>query len=261
MSVDPAKPKISVVTVCYNSEKTIVSTIKSIARQTVKPFEHIIVDGGSTDRTISLIEENKIENTILISEPDKGIYDALNKGVRASTGEFVGFLNSDDFLCSNKVFERYSNYFELGFDLLYSNLIYVDCKDSEKILRVWRSSSFTDRSLLFGWMPPHPTVYVRREILLKNPFDVRFKISGDYNNILQIFRAEVNSRHLDFFSVAMNSGGVSYPSLNSFCKKFYEDYMALKGNRIGGIYTIIFKILRKLGQWRQGGSNRIFIEK
>lgn len=261
MSVDLAKPKISVVTVCYNSEKTIVATIKSIARQTVKPFEHIIIDGGSTDRTISLIEENRIENTILISEPDNGIYDALNKGIQAATGDFVGFLHSDDFFCSNEVIEKYSNHFELGFDLLYSNLVYLDCKDSEKILRVWRSSSFSDRSLLFGWMPPHPTLYVRREILLKNPFDVRFRISGDYDHILKIFRTEVMSSHLDFFSVAMNSGGVSYPSLASFYKKFCEDYAALRGNRIGGVYTIVFKILRKFGQWLHGANKKIVIEK
>jgi len=247
--------KVSIITATFNSEKSIQRTIDSIADQDYKDIEHIIIDGGSTDMTLSIIHSNSNHSVRLISEKDNGIYDALNKGIKLATGDIIGFLNSDDVFSNLQVISKVVNYFSVkDCDVLYGNLIYQSKDDlNRKTIRYWKSNIFHPDCLKYGWMPPHPTVYCKKEIYSQyGHYDERFKISADYDYILRIFKEpSIKKAYLPAVMVKMDIGGISNGSARSILQKTKEDYRVIRQNKAGGFYTIIFKNLRKVIQFNK----------
>ena len=244
-------PKISVVTATYNSEATIVGTLESLKCQRFKCFEHVVVDGLSTDRTLDIIREAGIESTSIDSQRDDGIYDALNRGIMLASGDVVGFLHSDDFFPNPEVLGTIAEVFnDPSVDICFGDLVYVRQFDDRKVVRRWQSGEFRRSRLRFGWMPPHPTVYVRRELIQKFLFDLNFKISGDYDALLRLLCEDsINAVYIPKELVYMRLGGESNKSISNIWKKTKEDWHAIKSNDVGGLLTLICKNVRKLPQF------------
>ncbi len=246
--------KVSIITATNNSEKTIEDCIKSLIRQVYMNIEFIIIDNNSTDLTLKIIEQYKLKNKSikLISESDNGLYDALNKGIRYASGEIIGFLHSDDlyFDCYS-VFDVVSHFRVNKFDGVYSDLQYVDKKHTNKIIRFWKSSEFNSNLLGKGWMPPHPTLFLKKEVYQKHGlFDLSYRISADYDFMLRIFKdSELKFGYLPKVVTKMRVGGASNRNLKSIIKKSKEDYRAIRSNSIGGIITLILKNTSKVKQF------------
>lgn len=243
--------KISIVTITYNSAKTLQRALASVQGQTYTDIEHVIVDGASTDGTRDLIVTYaaKHPNVRWVSEKDNGIYDALNKGIRMATGDVVGFLHSDDVLFAPDSIEHIAAAFEsAGVDVVYGDLQY--CQNN-RVVRHWESNAFNPRSLKYGWMPPHPTVYVRKEVYEQvGLYDDWFRISADYDMMLRIFKAGYTSRYIPEVLVSMEIGGASNKNTKARLTKTQEDYLVLKKNHVGtGWFTVAFKQLRKIRQF------------
>lgn len=245
--------KVSIITATFNSEKSIQRTIDSVASQDYTQIEHIIIDGGSTDNTIDIIKRNNERISNFVSEKDNGIYHALNKGIKMATGDVIGFLNSDDVYTNNHIISRIVNCFKVKrTDLVYGNLVYQSKnEENKKTVRYWKSNVYNPGCLSYGWMPPHPTLYCKREVYEQwGLYNENFKISSDYEFILRIFKQPtVSKAFLPTIMVKMDVGGVSNNSLKNIILKTKEDYKAIKINNIGGISTVLFKNLRKIGQF------------
>jgi glycosyltransferase len=241
---------ISVVTATFNSSGTVGQTIKSVKDQTYRNIEHVVVDGGSTDDTLDLVAGNMRDGTIINSQRDEGIYDALNRGVSLSTGDVVGFLHSDDFYYDDFVVQSIAEAFkDPAVDMCYGDLIYVSKNDTKKVVRRWRAGGFAKSRLKFGWMPPHPSLYVRRELLLKYPFDVRFSVSGDYDQMIRMLcTRDQEILYLPTIFVAMRTGGASNRSVRNIFRKSFEDYKVIRKHSIGGLGTVLAKNIRKIPQ-------------
>jgi glycosyltransferase involved in cell wall biosynthesis len=247
--------KISVVTATWNCAKTVQDCLRSIGNQSYKNLEHIIVDGASTDGTIDIINSHSSQIAVFRSEPDKGIYDALNKGIHLSTGDVIGFLHADDFYASDDVLLKIAKVFEdPSVCAIYGDLEYVGLEDSLQVVRRWRGCSFNKRDLRLGWMPAHPTFYVRREWYhYIGGFDTSYRISADYLSILQMFNYEnFNSVYIPNVLVKMRLGGASNKSVSAIIKKYSEDWRALRScnfGLFGSIIAILSKNLTKLSQF------------
>lgn len=244
--------KITVITAVYNNRETVVDALESILSQSYKNVEHIVIDGGSTDGTIQAIRAfgDKIDK--FVSEPDEGIYDALNKGISLATGDVVGFLNSDDVYAHDRVLEKIARAFQHeDADSVYGDLNYVKRDDISQVVRHWKSHGLTQNKLRLGWMPPHPTFYVRREIYEKyGGFDTSFKIAADYDSILRFLGLhDISTTYIPEVLVKMRLGGVSNRDLKSILKKSGEDYKALKKNGIGGKRVVFMKNFTKITQF------------
>ncbi|MCK9204796.1 MAG: glycosyltransferase [Bacteroidales bacterium] len=227
--------KISIITITLNSAQTITDCIASVNNQTYKDIEHIIVDGGSEDNTVKLIRSlpNRVKN--LVSEPDKGIYDAMNKGILRAAGDIIGILNSDDFYASDHILEHVACAFaETGCDSLYGNLNYVSAINTQKVIRYWKSSRFVPGSFAKGWHPPHPTFFVRREIYQKYGFfDTSLQVSADFELMLRLLeKIKISSFYLDEVIVNMRMGGESSGSLANILKGNKNVLKAFKKNKI-----------------------------
>jgi len=243
--------KLSIITITYNSAQTLQRALESVQSQTYKDIEHVIVDGASTDGTKELIETyaKAHANVRWVSEKDKGIYDALNKGIKLATGDVIGFLHSDDVLYSADSIEHIAAAFaQKDVDVVYGDLQY--CRGS-KVVRRWKSNDFNPRALKYGWMPPHPTVYVRKEVYQQvGEYDEWFRISADYDMMLRIFTAGYKSRYLPEVLVSMEVGGASNKNTRARLSKTQEDYIVLKKNHVGaGYLTVACKQLRKVRQF------------
>ena len=243
--------KISIITITYNSAKTVQRALESVQSQTYKDIEHVIVDGASTDGTKQLIEAyaKQHNNVRWVSEKDKGIYNALNKGIAMSTGDVIGFLHSDDVLYSPDSIGKIAAAFaDNKTDVVYGDLQYCH---GDKVIRRWRSNAFSPSSLKYGWMPPHPTVYVRKEVYEQvGEYDEWFHISADYDMMLRIFKSGYQSRYIPEVLVRMETGGASNKNMQARLSKTREDYIALKKNHVGaGYLTVVFKQLRKVRQF------------
>ncbi|NDP19745.1 MAG: glycosyltransferase [Paludibacter sp.] len=253
--------KVSIITATYNSEKSIQRTIDSVAAQDYANIEHIIIDGGSTDNTVGIIKINNCKISSFVSERDKGIYDALNKGINLSSGDIIGFLNSDDVYTNSHVISRIVNCFKIkNTDLVYGNLVYQSKnEENKKTIRYWRSNVYSPGCLKYGWMPPHPTLYCKREVYEKwGLYNENFKISSDYEFILRIFKQPtVSKAFLPTIIVKMDVGGVSNNSLKNIVHKTKEDYKAIRLNKVGGILTVLFKNFRKLGQFNRFNHHKL----
>lgn len=247
--------KISIITVCYNSAATIQDTLRSVASQSHPDVEHIIVDGASKDQTLALIRRHGLHVATMVSEPDRGIYDAMNKGLALATGDFVGFLNADDiFAHEDAVAHIAQAVSEHGVvDALFADLVYVDQRHADRVIRSWRSGAFAPSRLRHGWMPPHPTLYVRTALLKDvGMFDTSFRIAADYDFILRcLSRPSVQTVYVPEVLVRMRTGGASNRSFKALLRKSREDLRALRKNKVGGWFTLICKNARKLPQFVQ----------
>ncbi|RBP69272.1 glycosyltransferase family 2 protein [Marinobacter nauticus] len=239
--------KVSVITVCYNSEKTIASTLDSIASQTHDNIEHVIVDGGSTDGTISIVKQKLRDGDVFVSEPDEGLYDAMNKGVDLATGDIVGVLNSDDFYESDDAVATVVEMFRRTpeADLVFGDVVFVSPDNLHKVIRLYRAAHFRPWKLRFGWMPPHPATFVRKtayERVGKYRLDMR--IAADYDMFVRwLLAAGLKWRYLDRVLVRMRAGGVSTSGIQSSIRLNREIVRACRGN---GVYTNLLLVLSKI---------------
>lgn len=244
--------KISVITAAYKSEATVGEAIASVAAQTHPDLEHLVIEGNSEDGTFDAIERSAHDRMLLISEPDEGIYDALNKGVQNATGDVIGFIHSDDFLAHDGVLARIAAAFDdPAVEAVFSDLVYVSQADTSRVIRHWSTGPFHPRRLKYGWMPAHPTLYLRREIYERlGSYDQNFGISADYDFILRYFsQATGKSVYIPEVLYKMRVGGVSNRNWPKIRQKMEEDMLAIRRNRVGGLHTLALKNLSKVGQF------------
>lgn len=243
--------KVSIITIVYNNKPCITDCIRSVQKQTYPDIEYIVIDGGSTDGTQTQIESFKDKLAHYISEKDKGLYNALNKGIRQATGDVIGILHSDDLFFSNNSLSEISATFEsTNADLVYANGIYIEKNNANKIRRVYSSSPFRRKLLFYGWIPLHTTIYVRREVFEQyGLYDESYKIASDYEISLRWFTNDkIKKVYLDQFVVKMRLGGKSTtPRLQKL--KSSEDYRIIKQYQLWGFITLICKIIRKIPQY------------
>jgi len=244
--------KLSIITATLNSDPTIEHTITSIRNQTFKNVEHIFADGGSTDSTLKIIDKSNLTNHKVLSGLDNGVYDALNKGISLASGEIIGLLHSDDEYSYDTVLEDVMNIFkDQSIDYVYGDLVYVKKEDTSKIVRYWKSGYFKKSRMFRGWIPPHPTLFVRRSVLEKyGLYDTDFRISGDYEYMLRLFlNSKLKYKYLPKVLVHMRTGGISNKNLKSRVKANIEDRLAWKKNKISPRwYTFYLKPIRKIPQ-------------
>jgi len=243
--------KVSIITATYNSESTIIDTIQSLQSQTYIDIEYIIVDGLSTDSTIKLIKEHSTRVSTFIIEKDKGIYDALNKGLAVATGDIVGFLHSDDLFASKNSVSNLVSAFEMNSDAIYADLEYVQKSDTNKIVRLWKSGRFNLSQINNGWMPPHPTFYMKTSLYKKyGGFNLNYKIAADYDSLLRyLWVNKIQVSYLPEVLIKMRVGGASNRSLKNIYQKSLEDIKALKSNNVPVFKAFIIKNLSKIPQF------------
>lgn len=243
---------ITIITVAYNSEKTIADTLQSVSEQTYPHIEHIVIDGGSKDNTLSIIRGFK-HVTKIVSEPDYGVYDAMNKGLQHATGDIIGFLNSDDIYADSMVLERIANVFELkNTDSLYSDLEFF-AENANNVVRVWNAGLVKRKRFLYGWMPPHPTFFCKKEVYERfGKFDVTFKQSADYELMLRLlYRHGISMHYMQGVSVKMRAGGLSNASFKNRWRANQEDAFAWRKNGLQPyFFTALMKPLVKLEQFK-----------
>ena len=238
--------KISLITVCRNAVNTIEETLLSVQNQNYPQVEHIVIDGASSDGTVNIIQQHKSSITTYISEPDRGIYDAMNKGIAMASGEIIGTLNADDIYADETVLSQVATIFaNPEIDACYADLIYVDPNHPEKIIRYWRSRDY--RSGLFekGWMPAHPTFFVRRKIYEKfGNFDLSFPRQADFELTMRFLAVhEIRSHYEPNVWVRMQTGGISNRNIIGILKGNIEAYQACKKN---GLKVNLLFIPRKM---------------
>tara|TARA_B000000565_G_C23758137_1_gene367310 strand:+ start:668 stop:1432 length:765 start_codon:yes stop_codon:yes gene_type:complete len=244
--------RLSLITVCFNSEKTIKKTLDSIESQSYKNIEYIIIDGQSTDNTNEIIKSHKKKIDIHISEPDEGIFDAYNKGIRVANGDVIGFLNSDDFFVDNNSLDAVMEEFNKDIDIVFGNVLLLRNDANNSIFRRWKSGPFKKFKLYLGWMPPHPGFFIKRSIIDNYGFNTEFKIAGDYDfmirHLLKINSSRV--KNVNKFLTYQLIGGVSTTfSLQALFNKLREDIYSMYRNGIFFPLAIIGKNLGKVGQF------------
>jgi glycosyltransferase len=247
----------SIITAVYNNKAQILGAISSVGAQKGVELEHIIMDGGSKDGTCELIQGIKDPRVKFESSPDKGIYDALNKGIERSRGDIVGFLHSDDLFADERVLSDVQKLFEAGADGVYGDLDYVSRDDTSKIFRHWKSSTTDAFQMELGWMPPHPALFLRRSVYEEvGRFNLDYKISGDYDFILRVFlQDKYKIAYLPRTLVKMRVGGVSNRSFKNILKKSREDLAISAKHFRAPIMTVFFKNFRKIPQFFTGKLN------
>jgi glycosyltransferase len=255
--------RFSIITAVRNNKDNLRNAIASLRMQTFRNYEHIIIDGASTDGTIDVIKELADEKTKWTSEPDSGIYEALNKGIKMSSGDVICLLHSDDEFAEPKILETVADVFnQYQTDSVYGDLLYVRKPKSEsdtqhkrethKVIRWWRSGEFKYKSLKFGWMPPHPAFFVKKKVYEDfGYFDPTFRIAADYEIILRfLWNKKISTAYLPKVITRMAGGGESNRSIGNIIIKSMEDYGALKKNKIPfPIFTLICKNFRKFPQF------------
>lgn len=250
----PAAPtlRISVITATYNRVQSLEQAVRSVQAQTWPAVEHVLVDGASTDGSPELLRRLVRPGDRLVSEPDRGIYDALNKGLRLATGDVVGFMHSDDFFAADTVLAQVAAAFaDPGVDAVYGDLDYVAKDAPDRIVRRWRSCDYDPALLGRGWMPAHPTLYLRRRVIERwGGFDTQFRIAADYDAILRYFgQGRVRAVYLPVVMVKMRLGGESNRSPGRILTKMQEDLRALRRNGVGGAGALFLKNASKLRQF------------
>jgi glycosyltransferase involved in cell wall biosynthesis len=243
---------ISIITTVLNSADTIEDCILSIRNQAV-PVEHIIIDGGSTDGTLGIIDRYRSALAKVVSEKDEGIYDGMNKGIKLATGDIIGLLNADDLYMTQETLLKVIKVFEdINTESCYGDLIYVDPNNLDKITRRWRSDAYNYRRFYWGWMPPHPTFFVKRNIYDKyGLFNLSLGSSADYELMLRfLVKYRITSIYIPATLVKMRSGGLSNASLKNRLRANMNDSLAWKINQINPYpWTLFFKPLSKLSQF------------
>lgn len=254
--------KFSIITAVRNNKQSLGRAVASLREQTFRDYEHLIIDGASTDGTTELIKFLADDKTKFISEPDSGIYDALNKGIKLASGEIICFLHSDDMFADSDVLEAIAKEFEeKKTDAVYGDLVYVSInsnaeslssKTATKVIRYWKAGQYKHRSLILGWMPPHPALFIRKEIYDNfGLFDTSLNIAADYEIVLRFFFSKkISSAYLPKVITRMSVGGVSNKSYGNIITKSREDYSAMKKHKIPfPFFTLLCKNFRKLPQF------------
>ena len=243
-------PLVSIITIVSNNVKTIRNCIQSVAYQDYDNIEHILIDNCSNDGTLEAIYENKEELSLIISEPDNGIYYALNKGIKLSHGKIIGFLNSDDVLKSKSTISTIvSELVSSDLDAVYGDLQYFAGERPNVITRLWRAGEFSNINFHQGWMPPHPTFYTYKDVYLKyGDFDTSYKISSDYDMMLRLlYQKKISARYIPLVLVKMQRGGISNQNLKSMWLKTKEDLEIMRRFNFG-FFTLFSKNFRKFSQ-------------
>jgi len=245
--------KISIVTAVLNGEKTIGHAIRSILDQTHKEIEHIIIDGGSTDGTLRVIEGYHPYPGRVLSEPDRGIYDAMNKGIALASGEVIGILNADDFYKHGGVLAQVAKVFEdPALDSCYGDLDYVDSADTSRVIRRWQAGPHRPESFYWGWMPPHPAFFARRKAYQTyGGYNLELGSAADYELMLRfLLKYRITTTYIREILVCMRTGGVSNISLTN---RIRANRMDRKAWRVNGLkpypWTLWLKPIRKVGQF------------
>ncbi|WP_033923472.1 glycosyltransferase family 2 protein [Sphingomonas sp. 37zxx] len=238
---------LSLITTTYNSAATIADTMRSVAAQTCQPIEHLVMDGGSKDATLNIVRREGTSGLLVVSEPDKGFYDACNKGIARAGGEVIGFINSDDFYAHDRVVEHVLDAFaDPQTDAVYGDLVYVDQADPDRVVRLWRSGAITPRSLRQGFIPAHPTVYLRRSVYERmGGFDLSYRLAADYEFLLRIFRdGALKTVYLPEIMVRMRTGGATGGGLADIRRQ--NDEILAARERHGVTCSRVGFFLRKL---------------
>ncbi len=243
---------ISIVTAVLNRVDTVSQALKSVASQSWPKVEHIVIDGGSTDGTQEVLKSHRDTLAVLLSEPDDGIYEALNKGLALATGDLVGVMHSDDFYANNRVLEMVVAAFEdPAVEGVYGDLDYVDKDEPTRVIRHWHAGGYAAAKLPWGWMPPHPTLFLRRSVVERwGGFDMAYRIAADYEAMLRyLTKGRIRLAYIPKVLVKMRIGGESNRSVARILQKSREDYRALRTHEVGGLGTLLCKNCRKLPQF------------
>jgi len=243
---------VSIVTAAFNRVTTIGQALASVREQTWPNVEHIVIDGGSTDGTLEVLAQHKAGISQIVSEPDKGVYDALNKGIARASGDVIGFMHSDDTFENNQSLALVAAAFEdPAVDAVYGDLVYVSKDNASRVVRYWQAGHYNRERLAQGWMPPHPTFYVRRDVYSHfGAFDTRYRIAADYENMLRIlWGGGVSTAYIPKVLVRMRTGGISNGSMVNMLRKTLEDFTALRQNGTGGVGALLLKNMSKLPQF------------
>ncbi|USW02775.1 glycosyltransferase family 2 protein [Pseudomonas pergaminensis] len=238
--------KISIITVCYNSASTIRDTLESVLSQTYEDIEYIVIDGASKDSTLAIISEYEERITTVLSEPDKGIYDAMNKGVKCATGDYVGILNSDDVFSSTSTIEALVNFLQANpdCDASYANLVFVERDNTEVVTRKYSSSGFAAWKIRFGFMIPHPTFYARRSLFERfGYYKLSYRVSADFELMARFIKQGIKLARHDANMVKMRQGGIS---TTGFWWKVHQNMEIVRACKENGIYTNIFMVAMKI---------------
>lgn len=244
--------KVSIITATYNSAATITDTLISLDNQSYLDIEYIIIDGASTDNTLTIIKKHSKNVSKIISETDKGIYDALNKGISMATGDVIGFLHSDDIFASPNVIADVVDIFnKTQCDAVYGDLEYVAKDDINKVIRRWAGGSVKKNRMKFGWMPAHPTFYMKRDIYINlGCFDLSFKISADYDSLVRYIElGKIKLAYNPRVMIRMRVGGMSNRSLSNIILKSKEDIRIMKNTGLCWPIAFLYKNFSKLPQF------------
>ncbi len=246
-------PRISLITVCLNNEDTIGDTIRSITDQTYENREYIVVDGQSEDRTCQIIESFESSVDKFISEKDAGIYDAMNKGVRLASGDLVGFIHADDVLAHRDVlFDIARVMREVNPDSIYGDLVYVDFDNTDHVIRHWNAGPYSSANFRLGWMPPHPTFYVKTHLYQEyGGYDLRFGSAADYELMLRfLYKHRISASYIPQVLVKMRRGGTSNKSFRNRMIAHKHDWEAWSHNGLSTFpFWVTLKPIRKIHQY------------
>jgi len=243
---------LSIITVVYNRRDTVEECFQSLRMQTCSSYEHVIIDGASTDGTLEVLERIKDERTNLVSEPDDGVFDALNKGIKLSSGEIIGIVHSDDVFATSTVLERVLEAFsDQTVNAVYGDLNYVKADNLMQVIRHWKAGPFLPKKLRRGWMPPHPTLFLRKEVFESfGMYDTKFSIAADYEAILRWFtQPNFKAVYIPEVLVNMRVGGQSNSSIKNLIIKSMQDFQAIRKNRMGGLGVLALKNISKVSQF------------
>ncbi|SFR31334.1 glycosyltransferase [Robiginitalea myxolifaciens] len=246
---------LTLITATYDSAETLEACLNSVAMQDYKQVEHLIIDGGSSDGSKQIVYgyQSKIPGLKWFSEPDQGIYDALNKGINKARGDVIGFLHSDDLLPHSRVLSSIAKSIDQNnTDGLYGDLKYVSKEDPTRVIRYWKSQPFNPKLLRRGWMPAHPTFFLKRDVYRKHgKFNLKYKISADYDFMLRVLRdPELSFNYLPKVLVHMRTGGASNKSLSNLIQKSKEDYQVMRDHNFRiPLWSLTLKNISKIGQF------------
>jgi len=251
--LDVRDMKVSIITVCYNSAATIRDTIESVLGQSYPDLEYLIIDGNSSDDTLSIVNDYEDRISTIVSEPDKGMYDGLNKGIQLASGDLIGMLNADDFYVDKQVISEVVDLIQAeNTEALYADLQYVAAEDVSQIKRHWKSGTYKKGDFIKGWMPPHPTFFIKKSCYLEyGGFNPNLKSAADYELMLRMLhKHKVSVSYLPKVIVKMRTGGMSNRSLRNRLRANREDKRAWEINGLkASPFTFLFKPLRKLRQF------------
>lgn len=245
--------KVTIITACFNSSRTILDCINSVNEQTHTDIEHIIIDAASTDNTLQLINSIPNRVTNIVTEPDKGIYDAMNKGIVLASGDIIGILNSDDLYTDNEVIKKIVQIFEnSSTDCVHANLYYVNKNNVDLIVRHWRTCDYIQGAFKKGWHPAHPTFFVRKEVYERfGLFNLNFNLAADFELMLRFLEHyKIKSTYLPQFIVRMRLGGATSKNIKNIIEQNIECYKAFKINKIkvSPLYSY-YRLFPKLKQF------------